>query len=867
MGQRPRSRKKNVTGGGSGVNRRTGTSGGPLGGSGSFLGSRRGSSGSSSGSSSGGSYHSIGGGTSGGSGRGGRILRGGSRSGCVTIIILIAVVLIFGRKFFSGGGSGGLLGNLLGGGSSTASYTSGGGTLFGTGSTGGQGGSTAMSYEDLLSSLSNGSSQGWVTEENTGTLNTSVSSAARERYTTIKGGGKDTVTIMVYMCGSDLESQSGMATSDLYEMQSATISDNVNVVVFTGGASRWQNSIVSNKVNQIYEIHTGGVKCVNKDAGNASMTDPSTLSSFITWASKKYPANRMCLIMWDHGGGSITGYGHDEKQLLGGTMTLSGINKALKSAGIKYDFIGFDACLMATTETALMLGNYADYLIASEETEPGIGWSYTNWLTKLSANTSISTLDLGKIILDDYTAECARKCPGMETTLSLTDLAELSQTLPDKLAAFAKSANTLIENGNYQTVATARSTSREFARSTMIDQIDLVNFAEILATKEGQELADTIKAAVKYNRTSSRSANAYGLSIYFPYKKVSKLDSILSTYNDIDMDDDYADCIRHFAQVQASGAATSGSSGSPYASLFGGNSFNPGSYTSTGGSSGSSSGSSYGTSISGDAMTQLLTSLLGGGGLDFSSLNLGGLGLDRSNTQFLNENPLPVETVEQYVSSNRLNEEDITWQANKDKQPCLVLDDAKWAQIQAVDMALYYDDGKGYVEMGLDNTYDFDDDGSLLPTMDGTWISINGQPVAYYHTETMDDGEQYRISGEVPVLLNGESANLILVFDDENEYGYVAGARYDYEDEEEDCAEGKIFDLQEGDTLEFVASCYTYDGDFEQNYLIGDPITVTDQADLTISDTSLGSGDCVIIYRFTDMYGTDYWTSALHTKK
>ena len=55
-------------------------------------------------------------------------------------------------------------------------------------------------------------------------------------------------------------------------------------------------------------------------------------------------------------------------------MSLSGIKTALKDAGLKYDFIGFDTCLMATTETALMLSEFADYMIGSEETEPGIGW-------------------------------------------------------------------------------------------------------------------------------------------------------------------------------------------------------------------------------------------------------------------------------------------------------------------------------------------------------------------------------------------------------------------------------------------------------------------------------------------------------------
>ena len=60
--------------------------------------------------------------------------------------------------------------------------------------------------------------------------------APREKRTKIIGNGKDVVTIMVYLCGTDLESRSKMATSDLQEMASAKISDNVNLIVYTGGS-------------------------------------------------------------------------------------------------------------------------------------------------------------------------------------------------------------------------------------------------------------------------------------------------------------------------------------------------------------------------------------------------------------------------------------------------------------------------------------------------------------------------------------------------------------------------------------------------------------------------------------------------------
>ena len=103
------------------------------------------------------------------------------------------------------------------------------------------------------------SSPGTAAEVNTAAVDTSVASEAREKYTAIRGKGQDEVTIMVYMCGTDLESRSGMATRDLAEMAKANIASNVHVVVYTGGCSRWNNNIISTGRNQIYEVQSGGL--------------------------------------------------------------------------------------------------------------------------------------------------------------------------------------------------------------------------------------------------------------------------------------------------------------------------------------------------------------------------------------------------------------------------------------------------------------------------------------------------------------------------------------------------------------------------------------------------------------------------------
>ena len=91
--------------------------------------------------------------------------------------------------------------------------------------------------------------------------------------------------------------------------------------------------------------------------------------------------------------------------------------------------------------------------------------------------------------------------------------------------------------------------------------------------------------------------------------------------------------------------------------------------------------------------------------------------------------------------------------------------------MQALELNLFYDDGEGYIDLGLDTVYEWDNSGGLLGKNDGTWLAVNGQPVAYYHTATVDDGDSYTITGRVTVLYNGTRAELILVFDSETPYG------------------------------------------------------------------------------------------------
>ncbi|MBO4325831.1 MAG: peptidase C11 [Clostridia bacterium] len=840
---RPSGRQRNVSGTGNGVYRRgSGTGSGPVGNSGGYSG-RGGSSGNSgrNNGSSGGNRNTDG-------NRGIFNLGGGGGSGLTSllgnkkVLIIIAIIVVL-ALIFGGTGMFKKLGNLCSGTNLLSS-------LLPTNSD--------TSYVTELANTN--TSTGWDRTSNSGkALNTSVASGSRAKYTTILGNGNDQVTIMMYMCGTDLESKNGMASSDLAEMAKATLADKLNIIVMTGGCTGWKTTAISNTTNQVYKIANGGIIRLESDFGNTSMTNPDTLTKFINYCKNNFSANRYELIFWDHGGGSISGYGYDQRFPSSGGMTLAKINTALKNAGIQYDFIGFDTCLMATTENALMLSSYADYLIASEETEPGAGWYYTNWLTKFAANTSMSTIEVGKMIIDDFTDFCASKYSNAKTTLSIVDLAELQTTVPSVLSDFARTTTNLIKSDNYSDVSEARGNTREYSTSK-IDQVDLVNLADNIGTKEGKALANAILSAVKYNRTSASMTNSYGLSIYFPYSKLGNVDSAVTTYGQIGMNSEYTQCIKSFASMETAGQVVSGGSSSPVSSILG--NF----------SQSSNSGSSS------DAISSLLGSFLGGS----SGVSIDGL--DSGNLSFL-DSLIPREAAG-VLAGNIFDASKIQeWIPYKNTK-VIGLEDDQWKLVQSLELNVFYDDGKGYIDLGLDNIFEFKD-GYLVGEYDGAWLAINNQVVPYYYMETVKNGSNTIIRGRVPALINEKRAELLICFVN-NDPGVVEGIRYIYEDNETGTVakdadlgtfeydfnvydstgavtsseKGSVVALQNGDVIEFLCDYYSYAGVYQDSFRFGDKLIYNGSLEVTdvlLPDASKANA----VYRFVDIYGQQYFSAVI----
>ena len=246
-------------------------------------------------------------------------------------------------------------------------------------------------------------------------------------------------TLAIYMCGSDLERDKAAGTRDLCEMLGAQHKmegdnrdlDNLNLIVMTGGAGDdlWRpesvetpdvDGFVKPQGTQIWQISGGQMYQLYKFNEYQDMSDGILAKTFFRFAAEYAPAEHMMIEYWDHGGGPIKGAefalnsdGSDNRYMPLNELSeaVSDVKEYRSENGKNLEIIGFDCCLMSSLEVAYAFrdnyGEYADYMIASEETEPIDGWDYY-WLEIFAEMKEINTPSgeqseiIGKRIVDLY---------------------------------------------------------------------------------------------------------------------------------------------------------------------------------------------------------------------------------------------------------------------------------------------------------------------------------------------------------------------------------------------------------------------------------------------------------------------------------
>lgn len=286
-------------------------------------------------------------------------------------------------------------------------------------------------------------------------------------------------TFMVYMAGDNNLSSAG--DTDLAEMRSVGSTGDVNIV------AEFDNE--GDRGTSRYLIQSGGLNEPKVSLGETDSGAPGALLDFVEWTAKNYPAERYALVLWNHGGGwepsemdriaqkvgarsysvreagersaspagklffrtsletifklrnpkqraicSDDGSGHSLDTVELGKV----LAQVYKILGKPLDILGMDACLMSNLEVACQARRYAQYIVASEESEPGEGWPYDQVLKKLVESPQLPTADFASNIVRVYIKSYKDRNYKGAVTQTAIDLAKMN-LLTDPLDQMAES--------------------------------------------------------------------------------------------------------------------------------------------------------------------------------------------------------------------------------------------------------------------------------------------------------------------------------------------------------------------------------------------------------------------------------------------
>ena len=336
------------------------------------------------------------------------------------------------------------------------------------------------------------------------------------------------------MVGSDLEEDNLFGTTDLKELIEGygSLPDNreVEVVVAFGGANKdgWRgmklaniSQLAADADDQAFGNETGPGAYLYQ-ADGAHMGDESSLKLFLDYLRDGYVNfDRRFLTLWDHGNsyrgfGSDSNFNYDE-------LSMDEIGSAfVNSRPGKFDLIGFDACLMASVEVAKVIEPHAEYMIASEELEPGHGWLWSAVIQHYAQEDSI--VEAGKRMVDNFVQD-VHVYDDNGKTLSLLDLSEYNRlvaALNPVISAYGQQLSSSDEysaslNYGQTNVRSYGSSARAGERAS----IDLKHFAKLLAKDPPNaqidsslnDLMDAIDDFVVHSKHDGSRPNSYGVAI------------------------------------------------------------------------------------------------------------------------------------------------------------------------------------------------------------------------------------------------------------------------------------------------------------------------------------------------------------------
>lgn len=344
-------------------------------------------------------------------------------------------------------------------------------------------------------------------------------------------------TVMYYVdSDNDLE---GTQLEDLVEIMKAGNTRDVQVLVLVDRSAKkleedgYSDAPVANLPNFTASrllVAKDGEYATLEEWGELDMARPEAVERLVETGKRLYPADKYALVFLDHGSGWTGLCTDDTSKEEGDELTMPELKGALEGADL--ELIGFDCCLMATTEVALELRDTGRYLVASQELEPLQGWAHTRVLKALQDRPEMDGAELGKVVLETYPGSMLGsddpddKGRALAMTMSVVDLSKMAP-VAQALEALGKTLHEQLEKNGRQAwleAARARSLAEEYGsfstdedpEDALHDLTDLADHLARLAPAETKALKEALKGAVLFTYKGKARPQANGLSIFFP---------------------------------------------------------------------------------------------------------------------------------------------------------------------------------------------------------------------------------------------------------------------------------------------------------------------------------------------------------------
>jgi len=333
-------------------------------------------------------------------------------------------------------------------------------------------------------------------------------------------------------------------TADLKEMLATKVGKGLAVVVQYDGSKKDDSS-------QGFITVDGSTMYQN--IGEINMGDWHELVKFVNWATDNFKAKHYLLDIWNHGSGwdlvippptihtrqrgdpaGASDYGEpgwrgvSSDETSGSIISVAkgDLESALKEItahlGRKLDILAFDACLMQMWEVQYISEAYADYLLGSEETEPGPGYNYTLFLNGIIENPTWAAVDFCKHGVDAYKAASPQHSTQSCVDLSKTaDLTAAIQDFASQVMTDMAGATTLGQTINAQCQSYSNPGNRDLYHLVQL-VMAMPESTDAVKTK-AQALMDVITGESVLNEEhqgrcnyTQTCDNSHGIAIFMP---------------------------------------------------------------------------------------------------------------------------------------------------------------------------------------------------------------------------------------------------------------------------------------------------------------------------------------------------------------